>query len=433
MEKYLCSHCGHQFESVPSENLVCPNCFWSTSVKKEGEKAAAPNVPQESPSPVTSNSPRRWLGVGMTFFTLFLLGIFLFASRHLQKQNEILRTIQVKNAKVIASEAPELALLPEEREILNRNVPVEPESALTDSEKEILSRRVPLRSRAIQGLSIPPWDEKQFEAFLKSQEAQYRLPFEWSYRRKLLQLFRRHYLVAAQAFDARDYLKARDGWTRALAFPVYQNDIRKHRGVALTMLRPFINDTLSKIGTMNILLTEKNTYEKEEKIRSDYEALYDLLQKYSWEEAGAKLLELGKELEGIGKSPAETPNAPPPLPKEISLVDPDIQEVLLAQVAPVQPGVRDWDSLGQDLAMKEKILQSRLPGALEAVRKQYQEALVFINNGSWKEARELLQKIDFPEALREDVQAKIKILNKSLEKNSAESAALSLDSGKKTS
>jgi len=425
MEKYLCSHCGHRFESASAENLICPNCFWSSSLKKEGEKSA-PEAPRQKLSPPAHFSPWRWLGVGLGI--LLLGGIFLFASRHLQKQNEIIQKIQVKNAKVIASEAPELALLPEEREILSRNVPVEGDVELTDSEKEILGRRIPMKSRLIQGLAAPPWDEKQFNEFLKAQETQYRMPFEWSYRRKLMQLFRQHYVVAAQGFEAKDYLKARDEWIRSLAFPIYQNDPKKHQGVVLTMLRPSINDTLAKIGTMNAFLTQKSGYEKEEKIRSDYDSLYELLQKSSWDEASAKLLELRKELSEIQRSP-EAENIPlPPLPQEVSLIDPDIREVLLAQTAPAASAVQDWTSLDQDLTAKEQILKNRLPGTLEMIQKQYQEALDLIRDGNWKEAKELLQKIDFPPALREDAQAKIKILDKSVAP-----AAVPLDSEKKTS
>ena len=237
--------------------------------------------------------------------------------------------------------------------------PVAPEAPvpLTDSEKEILERRVPLRTPKVQGLATPPWDEKQFDAFLKSQEAQYQLPFEWSYRRKLVRLFKAHYLTAAAAFDAKNLLKARDEWIRSLTFPVYQGDIQKHRGVALTMLRPYVNDTLSRIGIMNAKLTEGEIYATEEKIRSSYETLLDLLKKESWEEAGAKILELQKDLEEATQ--AWKPVVPPPLPQEVSLIDADIQAVLSAQVAPTEPAIRDWQLLQEDLTAKEKVVQSR--------------------------------------------------------------------------
>ena len=416
MERFVCTHCGHHFESTPKETLVCPNCFWSTSIKKEGDEVSSSRPPRETGAAVSTSKgpPRLWFWAGGFLFVLLLIGISLFALRQLKKQDDILRKIKTKNAEVIASEAPELALLPEEQEILNRSIAVESNSELTESEKTLLANRIPLRSKSLQGLATPPWNEKEFEVFLRSQEIQYRIPLGWSYRRKLVKLFRQYYLSAASAFEAKSYLKARDEWIRSLMFPIYQGDIQKHRGVVLTMLRSYINDTLSKIGTMNVMLTGKDTYATEEKIRSSYEALYDLLQKKSWEEANANLLEIEKELEGVGKPQRAV--SPPPLPQEISLIDSDIREVLMAQVAPAETSARDWESLRQDLTAKEKVVQSRSPGTLEAIRRQYGEAFVLIKNGNWREAKELLQKIDFPEVLAEDAKAKIKILDKLLEK-----------------
>ncbi len=421
MGRYICTHCGHRFESAPQDTMICPNCFWSTSVKSEEARTTSP-TPQVSEPQVISGPSKLWFWTGGGASALTLLGVSVFIARNLQKQKEVIRTIESENAKVIASQAPELALLPVEREILDREVPLQPNIDLTESEKGILARQVPLHSRMIEGLASPPWNEKQFDAFIKAQEMQYRIPLGWSYRRKLVQLFRQHYVAATAAFEAKNFLQARDEWIRSLTFPIYQNDIKKHRGVVLTMLRPLVNDTLSKIGAMNARLTEKDSFGPEEKIRSDYQAFYNLLQAHSWEEANAKLLELQKELEKAGT--AQTTVSPPPLPKETALIDSDIRDVLLTQVAPVQPGVRDWESLRGDFQEKEKIIKSRLPSTLEAVRKQYEDALTLIKAGNWREAKELLQRIDFPDALAEDAKAKIKILDK---------AAASLDSQRKTS
>jgi hypothetical protein len=246
----------------------------------------------------------------------------------------------------------------------------------------------------------------------------------------LKQLFKKHYLPAAEAFETKDFLKARDEWIRSLVFPVYQEDLKKHRGVVLTLLRPYINDALSKTGGMNVLLTENDFYAAEEKIRAAYENLSELLQKHSWEEAGARILEISKQLEGVKGEETKAP--PPPFPQEISLVDSDIREVLLAQAEPAQPSALDWEGLRQDLAEKEKVIQGRSPAALDQIRKDYEEALGFIQNGNWREALTLLQKMDFPPELAEDARAKIVILNKLLETASAGSASPSLDSQEKT-
>jgi len=354
--------------------------------------------------------PRGWLWSGGVLFAFLLLGVSIFAFRHLKKQEEILHKIESKNAQVIASEAPELTLAPEEREILNRKVSLEAAPILTGPEREILRHRVVFRPRPPQGIPTPPWEEKQFDEFLEGEQLKYQVPLERSYRRKLKQLFRDHYVPAAQAFEARDFLKARDEWIRSLRFPIYKNDVAKHRGVVLTMLRPFVNDTLSKIGAMNASLMGKELHANEEEIKSIYEGLQDLLAKDSWEEANAKVLELTKRLEAIEKPPRET--TPSPLPQEIAFVDTDIQEVLLAQAAPAQPSLPDWGALREDLRAKEEVVQNHLPGGWETVRKQYEEARLLLQNRNWREAKELLQKIDSPEALAEDARAKIAIIEK---------------------
>lgn len=430
MEKFLCSHCGHHFQSESRENLVCPSCFWSTSVEKE-ENVASRVQAEEPVSTFSRSQPRVFLWTVGVLFALVLVGISLFVIRHVQKQNEILQKIKSKNARAIASQAPELALLPQEREILTRKVALEPAGEITPSEKEILARRAALRSRMMLGLPTPPWSESQFEEFLKSEEAHYRVPLERSYRRKLKRIFKEHYLPAAQAFEAKDFLKSRDEWIRSLGFPVYHEDIQKHRGVVLTMLRAYVNDVLSKIGMMNALLTEKDLFAAEEKTLSAYGNFYELLQKGAWEEANAALLGLQKTLQEVEN--LQRPVQAPALPQEVVLVDPDIREVLLSQTSARDQGIRDWADLRQDLQAKEKVIQSRLPATLEALQKEYEEILSLIENQNWQEAKGRLEKIDFPEALREDARAKIGVLNKLLEKDGQGSFSPSLDSQEKTS
>ena len=407
MEKFVCTHCGNHFEHEPAESLVCPKCFWSTSVKSEKEETATKTVALE-PEP----SRGTWFWGGGVLFILLLVAVSLFAVRHVKKQDEILQKIETKNAQVIATQAPELALGPEQQAILERVVSLEPQRPLTDQEKEVFGPRFSLRSRGSLGIPTPPWNEKEFETFLKAQEAHFQVSLEWSYWRKLKQLFNQHYLPAAQAFEAKDFLKARDEWIRSLTFPVYGNDIRKHRGVVLTMLRSFVNDTLAKIGTMNASLVGSELYSAEGKVKGAYENLLELLEKQSWEEANAKVLELNGWVADAEKLPKAV--APPPLPKEVAQVDSDIREVLLAQVSPTQSTVPDWDGLRQDLAAKEKAIRGRLPGTLEAASKQYESAVSLIKNKSWQEAREELEKIEYPEEFARDARDKIKVLDQLL-------------------
>lgn len=429
MVQFLCSNCGNRFEGEPSDSVLCPKCFWSTSVKRM-DRAVSPSEHADPGLSSPSNPPRFLIMAGSGLFVVILLGVGFLAVRHLQKQNEFLRTIETQNSKVISSEAPELALSPRDRKILKRKVSLAPPGELSENEKEILAHRVPVHSRLARGLLTPPWDELQFDHYLKGQESYFKVSLEWSYRRKLTRLFKEHYLPAVQAFEAKNYLKARDEWIRSLAFPIYHGDVRRHRGVVLTMLRPYVNDTLSKIGMMNVLLTEKEGYGVEEKILSTYKNLYEALQKPAWEEARALILELQKELGEIGNNPKVL--NPPPLPKEAALIDPDIREVLLVQTAPTESGVRDWELLRQDVAEKQKVVKSHVADLLEEIRKQYDEALLLIEGQNWERARQLLEKIDYPDAFAEDAHAKIKILSRS-QKTPPISPPASLDSGKDSS
>lgn len=432
MEHYHCTHCGHHFEHAPQDGIACPNCHWSSSVTREEapEVSRAPEGPR--PARARESKPEgAWVWAAAGALILLFLAVSLFVWRYVLRQDRLLQKIETKNAEVIAAQAPELNLSQEEREILDRRLVLDSPPPLTEEDREILGRRLPLGSSLIQGLSTPPWDAKQFEAFLKSEEAKYRLPFEWSYRRKLLALFKRHYLAAAQAFEAKDYLRGRDEWIRALTFPVYYEDLAKHRGVALTILRPYINDTLAKIGTMNVMLTEKDVFGTEEKIRASYDVLLDLLQKGSWEEADAKFVELDRMLRTFGNS--EKVFLPPAFPSELGRVDPDIQQVILGQANLPAPAQRDWEAFRGDLKAKEAIVRERIPGVLEAAREKYQGALTHIKNGNWREAKELLRTLDAPESLARDAKEKITVLNKVLKSSSTGETAGRLDSGGQTS
>ena len=437
MDKFVCTHCGRHFEGEAGPSLVCPECFWSTSLEKEEGRRFPANPGRETlpgPSKVRFGSGASlggfWLWAGIVLAALAFLSIFLFASRHLLKQNEILKKIESKNAEVIATEAPELGLQETEREILNRRVTPDPPGEITESENEILARRVSFRPKGMRGLPSVPWNGKEFEEFLKAREAEYKVPLGRSYRKKLEKLFKAHALPAQEAFEAKDYLKARDEWIRSLAFPIYGQDVKKHRGVVLTLLRPYVNDVLSKIGAMNSLLMEKDFYSAEEKVEKAYDSFYTLLQNHSWDEARAALLEVMKEWDGIQKAPRSV--SAPPLPPEAGSVDEGIRDVLLAQAAPMEPSVLDGETLRQDLEAKEEVIRSRSAEALARVRQSYDGAVVFLESQNWEEARKLLETVDFPENLAEDAKAKIRILERFEKQNPASGGSPSLDSGEKS-
>ena len=151
MERFICTHCSHRFESTPQEGISCPHCFWSTSVKREEDltpEVESKEVPQEvsgETNPLGLPSPRFLFWVGGSLVLLLLI-LFLGRSCDFQKKEKTIKTEKSESASKVTLEAFELTLLPEEREILNRRLAVESKGALTESEKEILAGRISLRS-----------------------------------------------------------------------------------------------------------------------------------------------------------------------------------------------------------------------------------------------------------------------------------------------
>ena len=89
-----------------------------------------------------------------------------------------------------------------------------------------------------------------------------------------------------------DLLATRDLFIESLLFPPYSTNVQKHRGVALTMLKAFITDTLSKIGALNQMVADQNRRQQGKEIEAEYGSLFALIQEGRWEEAILKLDQL---------------------------------------------------------------------------------------------------------------------------------------------
>ncbi|MCM8775562.1 MAG: hypothetical protein NC930_04330, partial [Candidatus Omnitrophica bacterium] len=246
---------------------------------------------------------------------------------------------------------------------------------------------------------------------ISDQERFYQITLPRSYKKKLENVFLQSYLSAAEAFKSGDLGKARDLWAESLVFPIYAGDIQKHRGVVLTMLRPFVNDTLSKIGAVNHMLIVRQVRDKESALSDRYAELCRQIENRAWAEALSSILKCEEEIQAL-ESPGMLVAEPPPYPAGIREVDRDIQATLYELLKPSPVTVADLGPIKQDLALKKKVIQGFLPENLEKVQKCYHEALEMVHQQRWDEAERLLRGVEYPVVLAKDAQEKVKILKK---------------------
>lgn len=439
LTRYACSHCGKKFEAEEKEVLECPGCFWSTSVKKEED--SAPSGFSFSPPPAKKKDFTFPLVPVLVIAAVFLIGsLFLsFFSPYLKKgasSPKPVKEIQIpaetektaekkslfpkldfkKPAKKEAAEetAPPPAapqVLPADMNILNRRIDIAADRPVSPQEQEILQKRASFTSGTVEKLPSQAWTLQDYKKMLAEQEKFFQVPLPGSYKKKLYDLFEKKYTAAAEAFKEGNLLQARNLWVEALAYPIYANNVQKHRGVILTMHRGIINDTLSKIGAINNALSESKSRDKEQEITGLYTSLLAGIDKNAWPESYGTAVTLQQKLDlfqkaAAGESPIET------YPQSVGQVDDNIRATLfdLLNVAP--PSQADLEPIQRDLLLKRKVIESFLPANLEPVRLQYQEALDLIGQSNWAEAENKLKTVAFPIALYEDAQDKIKVLRK---------------------
>jgi hypothetical protein len=429
--RYQCTHCGRKFEAEEKEILECPGCFWSTSVKKEEDVRSAAIGSNEAVVSKASRKPLNLKPLLKTLGILMALGVFVFAAIFLAPRAAGLFKKQTKphpsattpqkntpQTKVPASSPQTVpgttspgTLTPEEKNILDRRIQVSADRVPDEEEQKILSSRASFQTGIVEKLPSQPWNLDGYKKMIREQEKIYQIPLPGSYKSKLEKLFTAKYVAASESFKNGDLLAARNQWVESLAFPIYADNVQKHRGVVLTMLRPFINDTLSKIGAINSSLVEKTLREKEKAISENYGMLLNQIQQKSWQEASQTLATLNQNLTAFS-NPTQLAGQPATYPDAIRQVDDGVRATLfdLLQVPP--PTVADLEPMRRDLFAKRNVVDSFLPDRLEAAQSQYQEAMDLIAQRQWREAEQKLKQITSPLALAKDAQQKIEILKK---------------------
>ena len=117
------------------------------------------------------------------------------------------------------------------------------------------------------------------------------------------------------------------------------------------MLKPFINDTLSKIGALNQSLVEQGQRAKESEVAVSYAALMNSLQAGNWDEALRSVDQVAPVVAQAQDAARQQVN-PPAYPAAINLVDQDIQRAMADLTATAPATAADLLRVREDLAQK---------------------------------------------------------------------------------
>lgn len=415
---YHCTNCGRDFEAEEREIVECPQCYWSSSVKP-----ADAAEPQKSAIHVPDAlKPKRKAIPFGKIFALLLIGAILIAlffalPGFIKKFESIFKTdakkpgVQISLSEELndpdVSAAPAADLM--SNKILTTGMDTAQLGTPSPAQQEILSREVPLQTGIVERLPSQVWDYALFEQTLENQIAHYKVPLPRSYRKKLQSHFELTYQAGAEAFLAGRLPEARDAWVRSLAYPLYSQDLQKHRGVALTLLRPFTEDVLSKIGAVNTMLVDRGFRGEEQVIQQTYHELLSDIQSRNWQQAIDKADAIVQRINAF-QNQNMTKAAAPPYPREITGIDSGIAVTLMDLLKPSQASIADLTLVEQDVLLKKEIMQELRPSVIDAQVKLYNEAMEFIAQGEWNNAAAKLEQISSPKTLKEDAQKKLNIL-----------------------
>lgn len=422
--EYRCTHCGRKFEAEEREVQECPGCFWSTSVKPNDDviDPLIQNTLDPKKKPVVFLKKRSfWKGIlkfGFGIILLFLITWGMMKAlpwiRDMLAQlnsSQINTTALQKDILFDVSDMDSKSLSDDEKRRLESVITMPADFALTETDREILNRKQGLKTGRVENLPSAIWSLEQFNHLLDEQQTFYKVPLPRSYRKKLESLFLETYSVSQEAYQAGNLIEARNLWVESLAFPIYADELQKHRGVALTMLRPFINDTLAKIGVVNNLFAERKIREKEERINQLYESLFPMMANREWQRALDQIAVIEENIQILDKSkPVDF--MIPPYPPSIQQLDPGIQSALVDLLNTQPPTVADVKELQNDLHAKKTVLENLIPERREQMQSIYNEAIQHIEAKEWENAIAKLRKVSFPDMLVEDARTKMRIIEK---------------------
>lgn len=424
-----CQNCGKEFELGEQDELRCPGCFWTSSVVRLDE--AAKEGPVAHPSKALTDAKvkaKKRIGQALRFLlylalAAFVVGGLIFGLKSKsersgapikppQKTTEPQAPKKEKPAveKIPAAE-PDLSVLlsEEEKALLSNVIPIEIPRKLTDEEKEILGRKVSFSGDEGKPPVLRFWSQAQFDDFLTASQSQRQIHFPWRYERSLRKLFRDHYLRAEGLSREMDWEGARLELLNALVFPIYGNDLRLHRSVALVMLKAYIDEVLGKIKMINGFLSKQGAIQELEDLKENYEGLFVLISEENWNEALPFIERLEERAKALETRSKGTEIQYPPV---MAQIDPDIQKGLMAGGETEVALSTSINSVLADLKIKKSVIRQNTTLSLEEVKSKYESAVRAIEDKRWAEAREILNTISYPSDIASDAKAKSAILTK---------------------
>jgi len=418
LTRYHCTHCGRHFEAEAAETVECPGCLWSSSVKPEDFSAPAKKILENSgrESEKSLHFVQRPVLLGLLLVLIGIGLVWFWVSQNRFPARTISADIlspdtEESSLKTDPSLDPYERLPEEDRAVLDRRVDIRAEGALSEAESKILELNASYRTGLVEKLPSPAWTLENFREMIAAQEKFYKMPFPRSYKKKLEALFREKYLPAVEAFAGGNLREARDAWVGSLAFPLYSQDIQKHRGVALTMLRPLITDVLSKIGAINVALVEQEIRVEEQAMSRDYQNLRGLLAEESWQEALEAIEALEQRMNLLEKEHPPV-SAAPPYPPDAAFIDAHIGASLQDLLTVQSPAIADLGPIREDLKKKRAVAEGRIPERLRIRTEAYERGIRSMEAGNWQEAADSFRRVDAPPDLAQDARGKIEVLER---------------------
>ncbi|MBI4388447.1 MAG: zinc ribbon domain-containing protein [Candidatus Omnitrophica bacterium] len=438
--RYHCQNCGKHFELREEESPRCPSCFWTSSIRSLDEPEALERKPTSAARP-TRDFPFKIMPVKVpkAFFQFLWIAILILLigsgfyylvvkTKLVQKIGQSISkkssTTQVSstalkpkaassNASAHAKASLPLLLSEEERTVLTNKESIAIPRKLSEDEMEIVNRRVdfPIDGQALPALKF--WSEKEFKDFLTTEQKARGIQFSWGYEHSLNKLFTEHYLKAGGLFQKKEIDPAQQELFKALLFPVYSNDIRLHRAVALVMLQKYISDVLEKVKALNGYTLQQTVAQGLNDLKENYDGFFGVAKQSNWDEALQFIQRLEDKAKLLETEINQFEVKPSPV---ISQIDPDIQRGLSFHRETASTLTSNLNSILADLRIKKKTLEQNTSKSLETVKTKYEAALVAIQDQKWQEALTLLESVAYPPEAADDAKRKTAVLLRLVEK-----------------
>lgn len=430
--KYRCAHCSHVFELEDRDFRRCPNCFWTTSIvaleqeSAGGGETVVPRAPVVQPESEKAHTRSRFgPRLVIPLFAIGILGAFSFVLLRLgvpvpqfSSVAELIPKKQVKPfipsmtaAKSKVMPPAESFLAEQEIKELMEPLQVTIPRQLSADEEEILKKQVSVPSQLAEKPTLRIWSKEDFEKLIQSEQDQTKIKLGWSYVRSLVKTFESAYPAAFEALDKGDYVLAREFFLTSLSFRVYRNNPVRHRAIALVMLRPFVNDVIGKIATLNQYLLSQSLTQEARAVFESYQGIFPVLELQEWDRALQLIEELREKMRTFEERPQAAEVAYPPV---FGTLDPEIQAAIRSEAVPKPEAALNLKPLTIDLGLKETIVRQNTTESLLEAQKRSEDVSRLLAAKNWSQAHETLRSMEYPPELADEARKKMALIDKML-------------------